>query len=102
MAHKIIWSPEAVADLTEIRDYIARDSEAYAAAMIERVLTAVDPLAEFPKLGQSVPEMDDKSLRQIVVYPYRLIYRVSRYSVDIAAVVHGARDLPEVMTKRRI
>jgi plasmid stabilization system protein ParE len=47
MAHKIIWSPEAVADLTEIRAFIARHSEAYAAAMIERILIAVDRLADY-------------------------------------------------------
>jgi toxin ParE1/3/4 len=69
MPHKIIWSPEAVADLTEIRAFIARDSDAYASAMIERVLSAVDRLADFPKLGRRVPELREASLRQVLVEP---------------------------------
>jgi toxin ParE1/3/4 len=100
MPHKIIWSPEAVADLTEIRAYIARDSDGYAAAMMERILVAVDRLANYPKLGQRVPELDDESLRQVIVVPYRVIYRLGAQSVDVAAVVHGARDLRKAVVER--
>ncbi len=100
MPQKIIWSPEAVADLSDIRDFIARDSHAYAAATIERILVAVDGLADHARLGRRVPEFNDPSLRQLLVYPYRIIYRVRPYSVDIAAVVHGARDLPRAIVGR--
>jgi addiction module RelE/StbE family toxin len=100
MAHKIIWSPEAVADLTEIRDYVARDSDAYAAALVERILSSIDRLSDFPNLGQRVPELDDDFIRQLIVDRYRVIYRVRAQAVDLAAIVHGARDLPRALAGR--
>jgi plasmid stabilization system protein ParE len=40
-----------------------------------------------------VPEFDDDSIRELLVYSYRVIYRVEGSEVIIAAVVHGKRDL---------
>jgi addiction module RelE/StbE family toxin len=100
MGHKIIWSPEAVADLTDIRAYIARDSDNYAAALIERILVSVDRLADYPNLGQRVPELDDAAIRQLIVDRYRVIYRVRKEAVDLAAIIHGARDLPNALADR--
>jgi toxin ParE1/3/4 len=100
MAHKIIWSPEAVEDLIEIRNYIARDSESYAAGMVESVLESVDQLAEFPLMGRRVAEFDDDAIRELIVGPYRVIYRTGRDSADIAAIVHGARDLLRALAQR--
>ena len=102
MAKRIIWSPEAVADLEEIRDHIARDSENYAIAMVERVLAAVDRLPDFPLSGPRVAEYDDEAICQWVVAPYRVIYRVGAQSVDIAAVIHNARDLRRALTGRQV
>jgi plasmid stabilization system protein ParE len=89
-----------VADLTEIRDYVARDSDAYAAALVERILSSIDRLSDFPNLGQRVPELDDDLIRQLVVDRYRVIYRVRAQAVDLAAIVHGARDLPRALAGR--
>jgi hypothetical protein len=36
MAHKVVWSPEALEDIQGIADYIARDSRSYAAAVVQR------------------------------------------------------------------
>lgn len=102
MAHKIIWSPEAVADLEEIRDFIARDSENYAAAFVERLLSAVEQLWEFPLLGPSMPEMNDEAIRQLIVGSFRVIYRAGPGSADIGAIVHGARDLPAALENRNV
>lgn len=102
MAHRVIWSPEAVADLTEIRAYIARDSDAYAAALMERVLSAVERMADFPGMGGHVPEIDDDAIRELIVGPYRVIYRVQAEAVHLAAVVHGARDLRNALRQRRL
>ncbi len=100
MAYRVIWSPQAVADLTEIRAYIARDSDSYAAAFIQRVLTAVDLLVDFPRMGRRVPEMDDDAVREVIVQRYRVIYRVRGEAIHIGAIVHGARDLPRALRGR--
>ena len=102
MAHKIIWSPEAIADLVDLRDYIARDSPTYAAAMAERILAATDRLSDFPLSGREVPELDDISIRELVISSFRVIYRVRAESADIAAIVHGARRIQDALANRKI
>lgn len=102
MPYRLIWSPEAVADMTELRAYIARDSEMYAAAQIERILSAVDQLAAFPRMGRRVPEIDEDGIRELIVDRYRVIYRVRNEAVELAAVVHGARDLRAALQDRSL
>ena len=100
MDRKIVWSPEALADLVEIRGFIARDSESYAASLIERLLVAVDRLPDFPQYGRRVPELDQEAIREIIVDRYRVIYRLNTHSIDLAAIVHGARDLSTALSTR--
>ncbi|HEX3359099.1 MAG TPA: type II toxin-antitoxin system RelE/ParE family toxin [Tepidisphaeraceae bacterium] len=67
MAHKIIWSPIAIDDLGAIATYISRDSESYAASMIQRIVAGVENLSLFPLMGREVPELHDESIREIIV-----------------------------------
>ena len=97
MDHKIIWSPNAVADLDTIAAYIARDSETYAAAVVGRTLDQVQMLARFPRAGRVVPEFELENVRELIVYSYRVIYRVAPGQITIAAVIHGARQLTNVL-----
>lgn len=42
-----------------------------------------------------MPKYDDEDLRELVVYPYRLVYRIKTDRIDVIAVFHGARQPPE-------
>jgi plasmid stabilization system protein ParE len=42
-----------------------------------------------------VPLYDDRNLRELIAYPYRLIYRVTTDCIYVIAVFHGAQQLPE-------
>jgi plasmid stabilization system protein ParE len=53
---RVDGSERAVADLSEIRDHIAEDSEAHAITLLERLLAAVENLEVFPDQGRRVPE----------------------------------------------
>lgn len=91
---RIIWSDRAIADLTEIRDFIAEDSAANAVAMVERLLDAAGRLALFPERGRRVPEAPDlPELRELLVGSYRLIYRRRGERLEIVMVFHGRRNL---------
>jgi len=61
---RLIWSPRAIQDLTDISDYIARDSEQYARLFAERVVGIVESIPNHPKLGAKVPEYDRDDLRE--------------------------------------
>ena len=50
-------------DLENIRDYISKDSINYAVRFVEKIITNVDKLINFPQLGRIVPEFEkDDSL----------------------------------------
>ena len=92
---KVAWTDTAKAHLQSIHDYIARDSPQYALAMIDRIIRRTRQCEEFPLAGGRVPEYDVDDIREVLEYPYRIIYRVLPDRVDVLAVVHGARRLPE-------
>ncbi len=102
MARKIIWSPTALNDLDDIAAYISRDSQAYAAGVIERILDAADRLADFPRMGRVVPEFDQDDIRELIVYQYRVIFEIEGDAINIATVVHGARLLKRALKGRPI
>ena len=93
MAHRVVWSQRAFQDLEAIASYIAADSAAYAGNVVKRIVSMSQSLARFPRSGRMVPEFDDEAIRELLVYSYRVIYRIEGAEVTIAAVVHGKRDL---------
>jgi plasmid stabilization system protein ParE len=90
---KILWTDPAIEDLRNLHRYIATDSEVYASSFVERIILAVEKLANLPGLGRVVPEADDQMIRELLYRNYRLIYRVNGDLIEIIAVVQGRRDL---------
>jgi len=91
MARQVEWTEPAWDDLFNAAEYIARDSEYYAAAFVQEVKTAAASLSELAERGQIVPEFDDPSVRELLIKSYRLVYRVSEEGVLVLALIHGAR-----------
>lgn len=89
----VVLTAAARRDLRDIRRFIARDSESVAARMITSLMRAIGRLESFPESGRVVPEYGDESLRELIVAPFRVVYRVSATRVRILMVVHGARRL---------
>ncbi len=89
------WTEAALADLQAIEAYIARRSPQYGRSLVERLFASTGRLADFPQLGAEVPEYEDESLRELLESPYRVVYRVYVDRVDVVAVVHGARRMPQ-------
>ncbi len=97
MADKIIWSAAARDDLRGLVRTIAADDPALAEQFAYRLMQQADKLGDFPELGRQIPEKRDPTLREIMVVPYRVIYRVRQHHViEIVRVWHGARGDPRV------
>ncbi len=96
---RITWSEAALDHLHDIRDWIVRDSPRNADAMIERIIAATDRLIDFPESGRRLPERPTGPHREVIVRPYRVIYRYTdrRDEVEIVAVVHARRRLPPML-----
>ena len=93
---EVDWSPEAIEDLESIADYIARDSEHYARAVVTEILSVSRNIGEFPFIGRIVPEVGDETIRERFVYSYRLVYRIESDRILVVAVIHGMRLLENV------
>ena len=87
----LFWSPRAISDVESIRDYIALDSPRYAELVVRRVIAAVEQLTAFPDSGRTVPELNRPEIRELIVRPYRVVYRHRSGVVEIVTVFHAAR-----------
>lgn len=67
MDKRIIWTDQVYRDIDSSADYIAKDSEYYAASFINAVLTAGKSLKTSAKRGRVVPEINDPDIREIFV-----------------------------------
>jgi toxin ParE1/3/4 len=52
-------------------------------------------IADLPYSGRKVPEYEADDVRELIEYPYRVIYRIKTAQIDVLAVIHGARQLRE-------
>ena len=91
------WSPRSVDDLEAIHDFIARDSSRYADLVSQRIVAAAERLVEFPEIGRIVPEVGESRLRELIVRPFRIVYRVRVDFVEIVTVFRGSREFPEIV-----
>src|SRR5262245_53409279 len=98
MTDRVHRTSKALADLTEIATYIARDS--FEAA--DRFLSASEEtfllLAKAPLLGQAcpftAPEVAGTRVWRVKGFPkHNIFYRVVDEGVEIVRVIHGARNL---------
>ncbi len=92
---EVTWTPQALEDLESVALFIARDSPAMGALFMERAFEAVDRIGDFPESGRIVPEFGRSDLREILLYSYRIIYRLLENRAEIITVHHGARLLRE-------
>ena len=90
MGREVAWTEPAWDDLESAAGYIERDSAAYAAAFVREVKAAAASLSDFAERGQVVPEFRDSTLRELLIRPYRLVYRITKERVVVLALVHGA------------
>jgi toxin ParE1/3/4 len=88
---KVLWTVAALRHLGEAREYIKIDNPAAAARQIEMIETSVNHLRAFPMIGRSGRRPGTREL-PVPATPYMVIYLVKDESVQILAVLHGARN----------
>lgn len=87
------WTRLALADLTAARDYIAKESPEAAGRVVERIEGSVKNLGRHPALGRPGRV---EGTRELVVpgTPFFVAYRICGDSIEVLALVHGARRWP--------
>jgi toxin ParE1/3/4 len=86
------WSPTALRDLESLHTYIADDNPSAAAITVETVVAGIEALVRHPEMGR---KGRIAGTRELVIAPYVIAYRARKTSIDILAVIHGARRWPD-------
>ena len=91
----IEWSPEAIFDLADLRDYIARDNPEAALRLTRAIVATLEvELPDNPELGRPGRV---SGTRELVIpdTPVIVPYRVERGVLQVLGVYHHARRWPE-------
>ncbi len=92
---RIHWTQNAVEHLVNIYEYIALNSPTYAKGMVDKITRRSEQIADQPLSGRKVPEYQADDIRELIEKPYRIIYRLKADQIDVIAVIHCARLMPE-------
>jgi toxin ParE1/3/4 len=84
---------QALLDLAEIEDFIAKNNPAAAQDVVARIEASAKSLKEFPALGRPSDQTDVR-LIQPAGLPYLLPYRVVGETVEIICVYDMRRKRP--------
>jgi toxin ParE1/3/4 len=90
---RVEWTPLAIAQLDEAMGYIAADRPAVALEWLESLLGEAERLADFPDSGRVAPEAARDDVREIIMSPYRLVYRRDHDAVFITMVLHERQNI---------
>jgi toxin ParE1/3/4 len=90
---KLRWTDGAVENLRSAHDYLEAEDPDAASDVVDRIISAVERLEQFPHMGRAGRV---EGSRELVVTgtPFVVAYRVKGESVQILAVLHGARKWP--------
>lgn len=85
--------------MAEAAAFVAQDSPDAARRLRDQVVTAARRIGLYPRIGATRPALAVDDIRFLVLrsLPYILVYRANVTPPRILRVLHGARDLPNVL-----
>ncbi len=96
MTHRasISFAESALSDLQDIREwYMEQLVPEVGERLIAEVFSQVERLVDFPESGRIVPEFSIASLREIILPPFRIVYRLDHERVRVVRVWRSERLL---------
>jgi plasmid stabilization system protein ParE len=88
----VIIADAAKADLISIGRHIATDNPARADSFVDELEQKCRSLGERPLAWPIMPQSRSRQIRRRIHGDYLIFYRVSDDHVEVARVLHGARD----------
>jgi toxin ParE1/3/4 len=92
---KVKFTHHANHQLLSAIDYIKEDNPQAAAHFFTRIKTLLNRLTQYPLSGRKIPEFPDYPQREILIKPYRFIYRVENETILVIGVWHSRQHLSE-------
>jgi toxin ParE1/3/4 len=100
---EVIWAEAAIRDLEQIVDFIALEAPLAAQRLFDRVAKTSQTLDLLPRRGRVVPELARFKIttyRELILRPYRLLYKIDERRVLVVAFFDGRRDLEHAILAR--
>ena len=94
---RILRTPQADVDLTDIWTYIARDNPAAADKLIRKINDTFELLATNPEIGIRQDELRPGLRCKPVRKNYLVFYEVADHDIRILRVMHGARKYEDLL-----
>lgn len=96
---RAVLAPRARHDLLEAVRWIAKDNRTAAIGLRDAILEAAQRIGTHPSMGRVRLDLADEPVRFLPLtgYPYIVVYDAAREPPLILRVLHGARDLPELL-----
>ena len=93
---KIRWTAVAADDLKSVHEYLNEHAPAQADTVVDRILTGIDVLEQYPNLGRQ-GRLDGTRELVITGTPFIVFYRLQKSQVEILGVLHAARKWPDAL-----
>ncbi len=103
--YTVQWTAAAARDLESTVRYIAEESPQQAPIVLQKVRERASTLTAMPERGRIVPELKLHGIllyRELIITPWRLIYRIADHKVYVYAVIDSRRNLEDILLARLI
>jgi plasmid stabilization system protein ParE len=98
MRRRYVLAPSAVNDLFQIWHYIKQQSSVEIADRVESVIRErIVFLAGSPGAGHWRKNLTDKAVKFFPAYSYLIVYRPETNPLEVVAILHGSRNLEQVL-----
>jgi len=101
--YQVVWTDLAEQDVEEIIDFIADDRPQSAWHIFLKIRQGADSLQRSPLRCRVVPELRWRGIliyRELLVRPYRVIFKIATNRILILGVLDGRRSLDDIIFER--
>jgi toxin ParE1/3/4 len=102
---RIVWAETAIIDLEDIIEYISTDSINIAIEKYTLIRNATNELKKYPEKNRIIPELEKNNIRkyrEIIVKPWRIMYKREQKIVYIMAIIDGRRNIEDILMRRNL
>ena len=103
--YKVIWTNVAENDFKKIIDFISIDSPQNALKILKSIKQKVANLYTLPERDHIVSELQGQGIlqyRELIIPPWRLIYRIDERKVYILSVIDSRRNVEDILLVRLV
>ncbi len=103
--YDVVWSEAAEHDLIDLIQYVAANNPSNASSVFKQLKQKAKSLCSSPNRGRIVPELQDQGVsiyRELIIPPWRVIYRVSEKTVYVLAILDSRRNIEDILLRKLI